>query len=286
MPDYTEFLQAHQFALIDQVNLVPKGWHEGLPLLVLENNALKDVHPCRMPALLPLEPKAPYMEELAWNLEEAEHDPDALTPCALLATSPGIAPERLQKYLANRLVTLVGGPQKAYLRYFDPTVFPKLARIIPPNRWHLLYGPIQTWTIPFQKEWISFTAPNPEQKDLAWIMTDEQWERVEYIRYINFALKEYEKCLCLQWKNFEEYDKASITAEQAMLVARKRYSIKKMSDMQAFAMTSLIYGKHFHRHPHIQDLLKNLPPEGFEAAIANIDQTIWAEAQTLSHSNY
>ena len=279
MAGYAELLQVHQFALIDQANLVPQGWHEGLPLLVLGNKALK-ASTDKLPALLPLESDAPYMEDLLQNLEEA--DPDALTPCALLATKPGIAPERLQKHLANRLVVLVGGPQKAHLRYFDPTVFPKLARIIPPSRWHLLYGAIQTWTIPFQKEWIAFPAPNPEQKDLAWIMTDEQWERAELIRYTNRALTDYKKILDCPWENFKEYDETAIAIEHAMLKAQRLYGIKEKSDLQFFAKMSFIYGKHFHHHPLIQDLLKSLPPDGFEAASAEITKTIWAEARALT----
>ena len=282
MAGYAELLQVHQFALIDQANLVPQGWHEGLPLLVLGNKALK-ASTDKLPALLPLESDAPYMEDLLQNLEEA--DPDALTPCALLATKPGIAPERLQKHLANRLVVLVGGPQKAHLRYFDPTVFPKLARIIPPSRWHLLYGAIQTWTIPFQKEWIAFPAPNPEQKDLAWIMTTEQWERTELIRYTNRTLTEYERLLGRPWENFEEYDKASITTERAMQTAQTRYGIKEKGGLQTFAIHALYYGENFHRHPYIQDFLKALPSEGYVAASNTFNQTIWEEAKTLSRNH-
>ena len=284
MIDCEGLLWAHQFALVDRANLVPQDWHKGLPLLPLENQSLK-MPPDKLPALLPLAPKAPYMKKLLENLEEAQTDPKVLTPCALFGSDLKIEPKQIQKRLGNRLVVRVGGPPKASLRYFDPTVFPKLARIFHPSRWHLLYGPIQTWTIPFQKEWISFPAPNPEQKDLAWIMTTEQWERTELIRYTNRTLTEYERLLGRPWENFEEYDKASITTERAMQTAQTRYGIKEKGGLQTFAIHALYYGENFHRHPYIQDFLKALPSEGYVAASNTFNQTIWEEAKTLSRNH-
>jgi len=284
MTDYQGLLQAHQFAIIDQKNLAAQDWHEGLPLLPLETRVLK-IPSNRLPALLPLGPDAPYMRALLQNLELAEDDPGLLTPCALLATAPDTKPERLQRHLAECLVPYVGIGNRAYLRYFDPTVFPKLAHIIPPNHWGYLYGPAHTWTIPFQKEWIAFPEPNPEHRSRVWMLSAEQWEHIELIRYINRALEQYESYLGRPWCNFTEYDKAAQTAECAMLLAQKRYSIKEKDDLQAFAEDSLFHGEHFHRHPTIQNFLRNLPPEGYGTASAEITETIWAEVENFARNN-
>jgi len=283
MADYPELLQAHQFALIDQAALIPQDWHEGLPLLPLETTALK-ASPGTLPALLPLGPDMPYMGSLLQNLELAEDDPSLLTPCALLATAPDTEPESLQRHLAECLVPYVGIHSRAYLRYFDPTVFPRLARIIPPNRLSFLYGPVYTWTIPFQKEWIRFHEPNPERRSSVWVLSAEQWEQIELIRFINRALEQYESYLGHPWNSFKEYDKAAETAERAMLLAQSLYGIKEKEDLQAFAEDSLFHGEHFHRHPYIENLLKNLPPEGYGAASAEITETIWAEAEKLARN--
>ncbi|MCL2644811.1 MAG: DUF4123 domain-containing protein [Betaproteobacteria bacterium] len=282
--DYAGFLRTHQFALVDQAHLKPQEWHEGLPLLPLESYALK-ANPDLLPALLPLEPGAPYMDALIENLELAEDDPGLLTPCALLTVALGTEPEQLQRHLGKCLVVNLEVGRTAYVRYFDPTVFPWLARIIPPNRLSLLYGPILSWTIPFQKEWVSFPAPQTEHKAAAWVMTAEQWERVELIRLVDRVLTECEKVMGCPWESFEEYDHAAITAERAMMTAQTLYGIERLVDLQAFAVDSVFHGEHFHRHPFIQNLLRHLPPEGYKAASFEINQATWAEAKALTHSH-
>jgi len=283
--DAWELLQAHQFALINRAKLAPQEWHEQLPLLPLVKKELRAT-PERSPALLPLAPDAPYMDALAQNLELALKKPKLRTPCALFDLFEDTKPERLQRHLADCLVPRLASGGKAYLRYFDPTVFPKLARIIPPNRWSLLYGPIRRWTIPFQNEWISFPVPEVEHKAAAWVITDPQWERIERIRFINNALMQRELTLNRPWESFEEYDQAGKVAERAMLAAQKLYGIEDKGDLMAYVVDAVTHGEHFHRHPTIQDLLRTPSPEGYGAASGELDETIWAEAQALARNTY
>jgi hypothetical protein len=283
-PDAGELLQAHQFALVDRAVLLWQEWHTGLPLLPLENKALK-ASPEKLPALLPLTPDAPYMDALALNLEQTKEEPELRTACALLAVPEEIEPEQLQKHLTERLVAHLNSG-KAYIRYFDPLVFPFLFRIIPPPRLHLLFGPIQCWSIPFQDEWISYAVPEVEHKATAWIFSDQQWERIGRILSINDVLMEYEVMQDRQWKSFAEYEQAGEIAERALSTAQMLYGIKDGDDLLPFGVTALAHGEHFHRHPHIQNLLRNPPPEGIGYALINLDESIWAQAPTHAHSNY
>ena len=278
----SELLQRHQFALVDRAHLIPQEWHEELPLMPLVHEEL-EASPDRLPALLPLKPDASYMKALALNLELAKEEPDMCSPCALLATAPGTKPTRLQKQLTSCLVVpVLPRNSKAYIRYFDPTVFPKLSRIIAPSRWSLLYGSVLEWVIPFQKEWISFPAPEPEHRVALWSITEQEWDRIARIRLVNEALTEYGMALDHPWASFVEYDEASMLAERAILEAHKHYGIEDWDDLLAYALHALWYGEHFHRHPRIQGLLRRLPPEGYGAAAAKISETVWAEAKTLT----
>jgi len=282
MTDPWELLQAHQFAIVDQLTLRPQSWHAALPLMPLEQEALK-TYPEKLPALLPLEYGKPYMELLADNLEEARKESKPGLLRAMLALSEDVEPERLQRHLTDRLVAHLASSGRVYVRYFDPTVFPKLARIIPPNRWSLLYGPVARWSIPFQEEWISFPAPEVEHRAAAWVITDAQWERVERIRYINDALMEREVVLERPWESFEEYSKATEVAERAVVAAQKLYGIRERDELLMYTVKALIHGEHFHRHPVIQEALRHPLPEGVGVTLNTLNETIWAE--TVAYNN-
>jgi len=281
--DPWEILQAHQFALINQTASLT--YRTDFPLFALAPEEL-EADPDLMPALLPLEPGKPYMAALAQNMEEAKEEPKRLALYGLLAVGEAIEPPRLQAHLANRLVARLASGGKAYVRYFDPTVYPKLARIIPPPRWSLLHGPIVRWSIPFYDKWISFFAPEVEHKAAAWIITEEQWARVERIRFINDALMEHEVILERPWESFEEYSQATEVAERALSTAQRLYGIKDRGDLLVYTVNALVRGEHFHRYPPIQNLLRNPPPEGHGAALTKLDETIWVEAQAYACSHY
>ena len=193
MTESLYLLHSHQFALVDRTNLRPQDWHASLPLLPLAPKKLK-ADTDKLPALLPLSPDAPYLDALAKNMELAKEDPEMGTLCALLRVSGEIAPEQLQRHLAN----LLGCP----------------------------------------------------------------------------------------WESFEEYSKATEVAERAALAAQELYGIEDKGDLLAYVVDALIHGEHFHRHPHIQNLLRNPLPEGYGMASAEFDKTFWAEVQTYALNSH
>jgi len=275
-----ELLQSHSFALINRSKLLPQAWHEKLPLLALRHSRIGG-SPERLPALLALQPGAPYMEALAQNLEMSQEQPELRTLCALFSLAEDIEPEPLRAHLSERLVAHLASGGRAFLRYFDPSVFPKLARIIPAHRWRLLYGPIQDWTIPFQNEWITFPAPQTDIKAGAWVLTDEQWARVEHIRLINQALTDYQTAQDAPWESFEHYSQATETAERALLTAQQHYGLQDEGDLLAYAVDALTHGEHFHLHPALQNVLRH--PQGYGAASGELDKTLWAAVKAHAH---
>jgi hypothetical protein len=284
MTDYAELLGSHQFALVDRANLPPLDWHKDLPLLPLVPTMLK-ASPEKLPALLPLKDDAPYMKALVENMEEAEENPDYRTLCALLSTQWETEPKKLQKHLTNRLVAFLVGGGRGYLRYFDPLVFPKLLNIIAPQRIAQLYGPIEQWTIPFQQEWLPFPKPEAESTAIAWMLAHSEWARVERILRVNAALMGRELTVERLWESFEEYNKAGVLAERAMTTAQNLYGFSDPDDLTAYMVDALLHGEHFHRHPSMNKLLRNLPPDGYAAASGRLSETTWAEIETFAHNH-
>lgn len=228
-----ELLAKYSHAIVHRP--VPEEWHKDLPLLPIVHWMLKG-DAAIMPRLLALDLNAPWFERLVDNLERAVEDPECRLPCALLAAAPETKVDVLQNHLEERLVLHVKH-SRIYCRYFDPSVFPKLLRIFTPPYIDLLFGPVETWTIPFQKEWISFTPPRAELKPTFWRASEAQWESIARVRLVNRLLSAREAQIG-PWANFREYEEASVRADDVLREARQ-YGMEDEGEIMAFAFDAL-----------------------------------------------
>lgn len=229
-------LAKHSHAVVHRP--VPETWHKDLPWQPIVHWMLKG-DAAIMPRLLAIDPDAPWFGRLVDNLKRAVDEPEYRLPCALLAVAPGTRTDALRVHLEERLV-LYAGRSRTYCRYFDPSVFPKLLRIFAPIYIDLLFGPVETWTIPFQKEWISFTPPRVEKKAMFWRASEQQWESIERIRFVNRLLSAREAQIG-PWANFQEYEKAAMLADEVLQEARQHHGLEDEGEIMAFAFNALTH---------------------------------------------
>jgi hypothetical protein len=269
-------LASHDYAIFSGATIAAAPWLKTLPLRRLVPRELPgDVE--KMPALLALKPLTePYIAYLSENLEDAEAGVMPHLISGLITVTPDTTPEAIEKHLTSRIV--LNSPQgKVYLRYFDPRVFIHLHRILDINKVRTLYGPIQTWTITFQKRWISLPAPDDGPKLLSWGVTTPQRKRLDDVGLINRALLVYSRERGWPLSRQDEFDMATRIAEEAITRARN-YKLKDKDDLIAFAAHTLAHGNRFDMHPRIQSLLGAARRgEVSYAGAAIFDEQEWAE---------
>jgi len=207
---YLDLFSRHDYAIVDLISIQEERWHSTLPMTrlvpkVLESDAEK------MPSLLPLEPGAPYLADLADDLCIADEQGFKPLVSCLLAVPPGTDPERLQWHLTERLV--LHNPQgRAFLRYYDSLVFLHFERILRPPQLQALYGPVSEWSIRFQKDWIALPTPDVEDVQtvpLVWQVNRVQSEAVDRIGTVNLALKLIRERRRRPWESLDEWRAAA-----------------------------------------------------------------------------
>jgi hypothetical protein len=286
-PTYPELLSRHDYAIVDHAAIFPEPWHEELPLRRIVPRVLKEsAH--LMPSLLSL--RLLTAEQAAWlydNHEAARQGRagDVLS-CLFILAQPGADPEPLLRHLADHLV--LRSPQgRALLRYYDPRVFIHLRRLLEPGQTRALFGPVQTWTFRFQEEWIHLTAREAPAAEGAWAVSEAQRQRLDRVGYINTALADWNKRLARPWNGLAEYDQLAERAERAITRAQD-YRLKQSHDLSAFVRHTLTYGENFHRHPLIQELIRDLPNgyAGYADVSHRLEASDWATiAAETAHLN-
>jgi len=211
-----------------------------------------------MPAMLVLDPDAPWFDLLVMNLKLAEEDPGEHLISCLLAVDPAVSTGSLAFHLTSRLI--LGSPQgEVFLRYYDYRVFPHLVREFSPMYLKSLFGPkgqIQEWTYRFQNEWI--TVPVPEVTEgvpLYWHIDDETHKKLEYTGLLETTLRGYRKHLARPWQSREEYEDHIGPAKAAIVLAQRCYHLSAPDDLTAFGLHALCFGANFHLLPSIHRLL-------------------------------
>jgi len=281
--DYETLLARHDYAIIDRAALADESEMDGLPVEPLVPKIMQG-DADKMPGLVPLEPGAAHMEMLVYHLECVEQ---GLGPCLLscLLAAPDTTPERLGAHLTNRLILHSPRDGIDLLRYYDPRVFQNLERILTPKQLRALYGPVTEWTFRFQEEWISLPAPEVTGvMPQLWAVRANQHEQLNRIILLNDVLARRKNSLDRPWHDLGEYQSAAQTADEALEAAQNRYRLSK-ADSITFARHALEHGKHFHRHPRIQTLLrvarqcKEMP---YVASSGMLDARTWAVIEAES----
>ena len=273
----------HGYALIDQprADLDRYSWCASLPLEVIKHtHAMGDLR--LMPFLLRIDPKAPWLEALAENLEED----DPILACLLKCPA---GEGQLMHQLVNRIIVHIPFNRSVIiLRLYDSLVFQNLLTFLKPGHLASLFGPIEAISFPFQGELITHTPPEVppgEHIPAFWTLDPDQLRRAyntkDIAKVINWFQWEYE---IKHWSHYDDWAATVNRISQAMEYALHRYGLHGTGDQQAFARHTLQYGEHFHLHTRMQDLIDALPlrteapggRRGYRDAVFSLSKTDWA----------
>ena len=276
-------LADHQYALVDRFSVGEQAC-EGLPIeplipTVLSGDAEK------MPGLLALDPKAPYLPRLIKNIQYANEGIQQHLLSALLAVPPEIEQETLHDHLTEYSAIFLPRAEKYFLRSFDPRVFPHLVfRILNAKQVRCLFGPILAWTFRFQTEWVRVPVPEIDGPFPS-ILTASAEQRIalDDVIVLNAALLQREQALDREWAGFDEWRAAMEDAVVALQVARKICRLVNTDDLVAFVRHALLHGAFFYRHETIQRLLKDAIQHSYAARAALLKKEDWALIQTETH---
>jgi len=284
-------LQWHTHAIIDWTAVVPEDWHKELPVEPLVPRYFLNTDDDFMPVLLTLnELSETQMRRLSENLEEAVRRPYMLIPASLLNVDPDVRPKSLVHHLTDKL--MLEGPGRkdssCLIRYYRGDTFLHLLRILPPRRIRQLFGPILKWSIPFQKEWITFTPPeNVDVIPQLWATTnEEQSQRIELIGLINNVLKRWRDKTGHRWESVEALHADAEKVERLLRLGKHRYRLRVYEDQRLFGEHGLLYGENFHEHPRIQKIMQTVQENGWGYAgeSAEITEEDWKTIATAWRS--
>ncbi|MDR0702841.1 MAG: DUF4123 domain-containing protein [Azoarcus sp.] len=274
-------LAQHGYAIVNTGGMREddsKALQAAFPISPLVPGSLKS-DAAEMPVLLAIDHLDDGQRKaLLARLKKVEEKNNAHDWPACLIDAPEATHKGLALHLTRRLV--LDSPRgKIFLRYFDPRVFPHLVRILPPERVCALFGPIQTWTIPFQKTWRSYKRP-----EITGIVPLHWWADAGQAGYILDGIT-LTNAVLLRWCAYlgrditpAGFDSLAAHIDRALLAAR-HYGLHTKSDITAFALHAIKHGEHFHRHPRIQRLLEKIRQQKtrYETATARFGKRDWAE---------
>jgi len=288
---YQDLLQRHTHAVFDWTAVVPDDWHQELPVEPLVPRYFRNTDDDFFPVLLTLEELSDtQMRRLGENLEEAARRPYMLIPACLLYVDPDVHSKALVHHLTDKLMLEGPGRKKAgdrLIRYYYGGIFLHLLRILPPPRVRQLFGPVLKWSIPFQKEWISFMPPQTtEVIPRFWTTTDEeQSQRIERIGILNDVLKSWRERTGHRWDSVDALHADADKLERLLLSGVTRYRIRVYEDQFLFGLHSLLYGEDFHEHPKIRQIMQTVQKEGwgYAGGCMEITEEGWEEIVAAQH---
>ena len=217
---YASMLAHHSYALLDSLYTSVETL-EGMPVTLLTSRELerKDVS---LPGLLPLGPDAPYIQRLAERMKAGETDPSCNPVATLIATDSRLTQEQIERHLTSRPLCFTDTPGKqAYLRFYDPHIFPHFVRILSPERLKCLYGcngEVLLWTYRFYGQWVPMPAPEPAGAvPSLWLIPQGQCESLFALGKVNGALKARQEQMGRPWKDFAEWAEAANAIETDIL---------------------------------------------------------------------
>lgn len=165
----------------------------------------------------------------------------------------------------------------AFLRYYDPAVWPALWHQLDPAQRAILCGPANHWFCLTRNGWCDHANPQPPGgAHTALGLTAAQWNSLADLGLVNTL----DHTLALDaWPRPTDFDQR---AHNAIQWARQR-GFSRDTEVQACAEHLLRYGNAFREHPRIRHLLQNAEPgTSFFALIATLTDADWAQIRAPS----
>ena len=284
-----ELLQQHTHAIIDWTSVVPADWHKELQVQPLVPRFFRGTDDDNMPVLLTLGSLSEtHKQQLCNNLEDAKARPYMNMLSSLLCVDSQVHPDSLAHHLTNLL--MLNGPGREgvdrLLKYYYPAVFLHLLRILPPKRIRQLFGPIEIWSLPFQKEWIGLMPPETTGAiPMYWAVNEEQEQRLARIGLLNRILGLWREKTKQRWENVEAFHKDAEKLDQILLLYVHRYRLQVFEDQILFGVHFLLYGEDFHEHPKIQQILQTVQETGlgYTGGCIDVTEEDWATIAAYRH---
>ena len=289
--NYMALITCHTHAIIKWSGVVSADWHKELPVHPLVPRYLRS-DADKMPVLLKLDELSDaQIEQFCLNLEVAAENPRLHLLSCLLDVSPETSTGSLVFHLAEKLLLNGFRPkgQKLLLYYYRSKAFLLLRRVFSPEQLCQFYGPVQSWTVPFQNEWMSFPPPQatgvvPE----LWMASDGQVQRIQRIGPINEVLGRQMKETNQRWESLDDFYADAEKIDRILVCAEQNYHLRDDDDLLVFAEHALKNGEHFHWHPMIQERLQVVAQQGwgYAQASAKLTEDDWKKiALSNNHTN-
>jgi hypothetical protein len=240
--DIRTLLSKQDYIILNKAALWSQPWHTELPLYVLLPQELEgDAE--KMPLLIPTIKLLDPQKELLCDsiLASAKANEEPLPACLLAAPDTNL--DNMRRHLIDRLI--LHSPQgRMFFRYFDPLVFAHLSWILDATQIATLFGPIQTWTFPFQNDWISQKAADVPVSHTPWAVRAEQREKLNRVGAINVTLDRWQKRQNRPWRDLAEYLDLTHWVERAVETGQRKHQLKSSDELSDFALDTLALPEH------------------------------------------
>lgn len=264
-------LESYAFALIDplQADDTSREPWEAFPQWALVPPGL-EAQRKQFPKLLDLR-RAPRESRdlLVKLLLEQPLGPSTSLCVALLKTQA--SGKQMVSHFSYLLAPRSPTNQRGVFRFYDPTVYEHLTWMLDQHSFGLLFGPVETWTVPLRGTWFTQLRPTdsrPNSPRFFRLKADSR-ARISRIGRIHAVLKQKQ-----EW--------ASAPADwgpmvEALLIRAEHHQLADKEDAVAFATSGLRWHTELDRHPRIKQLIgrSQAQPKRFARLVNGFTETDW-----------
>lgn len=249
------------------------------------------IDPQFIPRLLPLNTDVARDREIIEQSIQAAYDElhaDELQQgngrqmCAWFVTD--LSPLVLARQWGANTQQLDGDGDKVLFRLYDPRVLWLLWEILDTKQQSALLNGIQhCWILNPLGQWQCLTVPKnapPAPSRLFINRRDTQWQAINNFHIIHDVFRYHPEVL--EHATTESLIQMSQTIQQVIQAAR-RYGISTDEDLTLFALHGLRYGKNFHLHPRINNILKQRQTD--DLYIALVDELTESDWRQIKENN-
>ena len=184
----------------------------------------------------------------------------------------------LATYLSKQLSQKSRKGNRALLRFYDPRVLQQLTRILEPWQLSALLGPVDRWVYLDKENRVREIAPHRSgQRHLGSLhLTAEQWQAIHRIGQINRCFERYRAL-----PKEDQQTPATDGLIDNLLVAAYANGLTERVDMTAFVLHGLMSHVDFHRHPLMQNLLRQVGGSSYIGLTNRLTDKEWEVISTV-----